>query len=253
MYKPATSALPIPEHLWHVGGAVSFFAGPQGRNDVHAHSTAVLLTGLYGDLRVRFEDQDWLRCQAAVVPAGVRYEFDMAGEPLSVLYVEPEIAGTDALAPLLSNHAEAGRALVGSAADVRLFREFFEHRATSDDALLDIVRFSKSRASKHIDPRICQVLGQLSASSERSDAIADLASNVGLSVSRFQHLFSEEVGVPLRRYRTWQRLRRAIKDVCNGSRLVDAALNAGFYDQAHFSREFRRTFGAPASRGLKSR
>ena len=56
--------------------------------------------------------------------------------------------------------------------------------------------------------------------------------------------------MPFRRYRVWHRLRAAIREVAQGSNLTAAAHAAGFADQAHFTREFRRTFGAPPSRGL---
>ena len=56
--------------------------------------------------------------------------------------------------------------------------------------------------------------------------------------------------MPFRRYRAWQRLRAAIREVAGGSSLTAAAHAAGFADQAHFTRSFRRTFGAPPSRGL---
>jgi AraC-like DNA-binding protein len=45
-------------------------------------------------------------------------------------------------------------------------------------------------------------------------------------------------------------MRAAIGDIINGSNFTTAAHAAGFADQVHFAREFRRTFGAPASRGL---
>jgi AraC-like DNA-binding protein len=70
------------------------------------------------------------------------------------------------------------------------------------------------------------------------------------SLSRFQHLFTQEVGVPFRRYRAWCRMRAAIAAVLHGNNLTDAAHAAGLSDQAHSSREFHRIFGAPAHRSL---
>jgi len=51
--------------------------------------------------------------------------------------------------------------------------------------------------------------------------------------------------VPFRRYRAWHRLRAAIREVAGGSSFTAAAHAAGFADQAHFTRVFSRTFGAP--------
>ena len=42
----------------------------------------------------------------------------------------------------------------------------------------------------------------------------------------------------------------AIRTAAGGDNLTTAAHAAGFADQAHFSRAFRRTFGAPPSHGL---
>jgi len=56
--------------------------------------------------------------------------------------------------------------------------------------------------------------------------------------------------VPFRRYRAWCRMRGAIAAALTEDRLTDAAYVAGFSDQAHFSREFRRTFGARPQNSL---
>ncbi len=135
-------------------------------------------------------------------------------------------------------------------------RELYERRANSESidlALQDLVRFSKTRARRQIDARVVRVVGGFHEQFLDPMPVAELARTVGLSSSRLQHLFAREVGVPLRRYRTWQRLRAAIREVASGSSYTNAAHRAGFYDQSHFSREFRRTFGAPASRGLPRR
>lgn len=58
-----------------------------------------------------------------------------------------------------------------------------------------------------------------------------------------QHTFRKEVGVPIRRFRVWFRLKAAALYMQRGSSLVDAALAAGFYDQPHFSNAFREPFG----------
>ncbi|NRQ35894.1 helix-turn-helix transcriptional regulator [Nonomuraea sp. NN258] len=74
----------------------------------------------------------------------------------------------------------------------------------------------------------------------RLRAVADA---VHLSPSRLAHLFSAHVGIPLRPYVRWLRLRRAIDRVAAGETLTAAAHTAGFTDGPHFTRAFRRTFG----------
>ena len=80
--------------------------------------------------------------------------------------------------------------------------------------------------------------------------VATWAMQSGLSPSRFQHLFTEQIGVPFRRYRSWNRMRQAIREILRGHNFTTAAHATGFTDSAHFSHEFRKTFGAPATIGL---
>jgi AraC-like DNA-binding protein len=71
----------------------------------------------------------------------------------------------------------------------------------------------------------------------------EVAAAVGVSVSRLTHLFTEQVGIPLRRYVLWLRLRMAITEVLAGADLTDAAHSAGFADSAHLTRTCRDMFG----------
>lgn len=78
-----------------------------------------------------------------------------------------------------------------------------------------------------------------------------MATAVHLSSSRFNHLFSAEVGVSFRDYRIWSQVRSAMSSMAQGPRLTDAALSGAFVDSSHFSRMFRRTFGMTPSSVLK--
>jgi AraC-like DNA-binding protein len=76
---------------------------------------------------------------------------------------------------------------------------------------------------------------------------ADLAARVGISASRLTHLFTAQVGLPLRRYVLWLRLMIARDAVAGGADLTTAAHAAGFADSAHLTRTCRETFGLPPS------
>lgn len=239
--------------FWHVDDGRAFFAGPLGHNASHQHSIPVYLAGLYGRFGLRIHGVPWLSCRTAVIPAGVPYEFDMGGDPLAVFYVEPNVAGVEALIPLARSTREVNGALVGSAGEITLMRDCYEDPSSATwigVALSDVVAFSKQRTARVLDPRVLRVVESMQTRYGDLTPVSYFASSVGLSASRFQHLFTQEVGVPFRRYRAWQRTRAAIREIENGSNFTSAAHAAGFADQPHFAREFRRTFGASASHSL---
>lgn len=78
-----------------------------------------------------------------------------------------------------------------------------------------------------------------------------LAQLVYLSNDRFNHLFKECMGIPLRRYINDIRLHSAAgwleKGLCTPA---EAASQAGFTDYNHFGRLFRQTFGCTPSQLL---
>ncbi len=77
--------------------------------------------------------------------------------------------------------------------------------------------------------------------------LADLAQEVALSSSRLSHLFRAQMGYPLQKYIIWERMKKAVNLIrLKGFSLGQAALEAGFYDAAHFSHHFRELFGLNA-------
>lgn len=66
--------------------------------------------------------------------------------------------------------------------------------------------------------------------------------------------FSREFGIPPHRYITGRRLELARRHLLTGLPAAEAAIRAGFYDQAHLTRHFRKLLGiGPARYGLGSR
>ncbi|MFI6689993.1 helix-turn-helix domain-containing protein [Streptomyces sp. NPDC050485] len=77
-------------------------------------------------------------------------------------------------------------------------------------------------------------------------SMAQLAHEVGWSQSQLERRFLEQIGVTPKTAARIMRLRRSLRLLTDGHSTAEVALLAGYYDQAHFSREFKKMTGFPA-------
>ncbi len=83
----------------------------------------------------------------------------------------------------------------------------------------------------------------------RGTSLGNLASRSGLSTRHVRRLFVEEIGVGPSVCTRVVRVRTATALLENThARLADVAQHAGYYDQAHFTREFRTLIGVTPGR-----
>src|SRR5262249_22653279 len=99
-----------------------------------------------------------------------------------------------------------------------------------------------------IDPRVAQSIEWIRAGRDGGILVRDIAAEVDLSESRFSHLFTEHVRVPVRRYLLWLRLRDALHMMAaEGGSLTETAHSAGFADSSHLTRTFKTSLGIAPS------
>jgi AraC-like DNA-binding protein len=239
----------------HAGESSSFWAGTAQRLDAHQGGAAVLLAGLYGKFRLRLQGQDWTLCRAAFIPAGVWHELDFFGEPFAAVYAEPSQGGHAALVPLLRCPMPLQSVLTGETDAIALLRDVYEDSRSETwvgQAIDDLLGFARRGVpAEPWDGRLARVIDLIANEDANLWTAQKLAQSIGLSASRFQHVFTQQAGVPFRRYRAWSRLRRAWLGIAKGATITQAAHAAGFFDSAHLAREYRRTFGAVPSNGLR--
>ena len=258
LYEPAMTPLaPARLHL----GEHSLYLGQLGPVALHVHATAVMVVGLYDEVRFRpatgAGPAFWQRAQAVVVPGGVPHELHTGDAPVAVFYPSRVKADIQALAALLrSSRQDLASCLFGTCDDRTSFRALYESGtripADAEDPLDDLLSSHHVvRKSRPLDPRVQAVMTQLHRAPHQTDALTAVAAAHGLSPSRLMHLFAEHLNTPFRRYRTWCRLQNALREACSGVSLTQAALAAGFSDSQHFSREFRRAFGVTASEVMR--
>lgn len=70
-----------------------------------------------------------------------------------------------------------------------------------------------------------------------------VARHCSVSAGHLARAFRRATGTSLHNFHVLLALRKAKARLQEGAPLVEAALDNGFYDQAHFTREFVRTFG----------
>jgi AraC-like DNA-binding protein len=83
----------------------------------------------------------------------------------------------------------------------------------------------------------------LDANCEQNVSIRSLADLAGLSPYYLVRAFHRQVGVPPHRYQTIVRVHRARTLLKSGAALSEVAYRAGFCDQSHLTRCFKRTLG----------
>jgi AraC-like DNA-binding protein len=180
----------------------------------------------------------WLRPSGKVGVVGVRFH------PWSAYRVlrSPLIEITDrrvALAGLM----EGSPALVEAAS------------ACAEDAQrVDVVLDFVARRLAQDDPGDDEIVARCVARLVEDVSIDALARELDVNRRALERRFAERVGVPPRVLAGILRLRRFFDQLdFAGAPLLDAALAAGYYDQSHFAREFRRYAGLSATEFLATR
>ncbi|MFB9838919.1 helix-turn-helix domain-containing protein, partial [Actinoallomurus acaciae] len=102
------------------------------------------------------------------------------------------------------------------------------------------VRRAGGRPSSELDGRLLDAMRTLT---DEPLSMVALAAEVGLSPQRLRALARQQLGMPLTRWRGWRRLARSAEALREGRPLSGAALEGGFADQAHLTREMRRMMG----------
>ena len=101
------------------------------------------------------------------------------------------------------------------------------------------------RTPPRLDWRVGRALQHWLLARGELPAVEDVAKRVGLSPGHFRQLFTADIGIPARRYRTWVLLLRAFR-VQDARSVTEIAHEAGFTDLAHFARACRTFLGVTA-------
>lgn len=207
--SPVREFDPLQPERWRDYG--SFVAGP---SDVHA---LVGSTGRMAGVQVDFS------------PLGARR---FLNAPLFTL--RNRIVEVDAL------WGKAGRRLTGELAEARSWEERFR--------ILDREIAARVAAATPVHPGLAWAVTALAASAGTT-RIGELVDRVGWSQKHFIQRFEHELGLAPKVMARVLRFNRALIQLRRPEavRLADVAADCGYYDQAHFTRDFRAFAGITPS------
>ena len=209
--------------------------------DPHTHSAMQLSVGLGAAPRVRLGGT-WHHARGALVDSGTPHAFDCDGTLTAIGWVEVESeAGRRLRDEVLEGRPYA--VLEGAECD-RLASAIGVTRAEEITCSGAYLRWRETLRAlvpglpdePDVDARIGAVLAHLRTAPIPPPTVTSLAALVHLSESRLQHVFREQVGVPIRRYLLWHRYLTAMSYLADGATATVAAHSAGFADSAHFTR-----------------
>lgn len=233
-------------YVWP-GGSLWIGRG-HGRGDWHSHHALQIALALDGTCRFRTRAAGtWDEFTGAIVHSNRPHQFEADGVPIAQIFVEPETTEgralrrrfTDDVCALPDPEREAM---------VKLLSDAYRHA----DGANEIVATTKTAVAllagasgpgEPVDARVIKAIDVMRARMRENQSLADVATAVALSASRFRHLFVQETGTSFRAYLLWLRLNIAIQHVMAGGSWTDAAHEAGFADSSHLHRTFKRMLG----------
>jgi AraC family transcriptional regulator len=237
--------------VWE-GASLWVFAGTtnQARTDFHSHHAIQVTFSLEGAFLLRTQS-DELAGPIVAVAADASHIFEAHGAAAH-LFIEPDGLTGRALSSLWFDKSSL-KQVDGSNVQQILSRLADDFKKAMTDA--DLISMGKQlvRAlAADVEPakgdrRVDAMVSFVSDNLDDPLTLPMIASHVALSTGRASHLFVEQTGLPLRTYVLWRRVARAVELYSGGAALTEAAYGAGFADQAHLSRTFRRMFGLPAA------
>ena len=242
MLLPASKHVGASAFTWP---AALFLWGAGSWTDLHRHHCVQLVLTFHGTLRFRERpDGRWTTCRAVLVTSDAWHEVDARGTQVLIAFVDSE----SDLGTSLAERTKSNVALIAPGTTSTWRAQLGDPTSLTAARVEPWVTQTllRDRRPPSLDHRVKRVLRALPKRLAEGEPVSlkIVAATVGLSPSRFLHVFTTSVGVPLRPYVLWLRLQCGARELARGTSVAAAAHAAGFSDAAHFTRTFRRMLGA---------
>ncbi len=234
-------------YLWPDSG---LFAGSNATSKLHRHYALQITYVLSPPCRIRTNNQsNWNEWYGFVALPGHRFQAEVKGRFVTVFIDVNHPHYWSYKNSIYASRAQNGIAPIHvSPILIEELDELYDSGFTDKEAKAwiesDVISmFCPSGGLKTIDSRIQSIQNYIENILPNKPSLLDIASLVDLSSSHVMTLFKQQVGITIRRYVLWRRLKRALVSITKGESLTIAAHNAGFTDSAHLTHTFVRMFG----------
>jgi AraC-like DNA-binding protein len=237
---------PIPEGLQDYPYWPPLIAstGRGSRSAPHAHHAMHVVLARAGSISCTIEGET-ISAPGFLTAPDVLHQLDASGAEVLLVFIDPESAAGVSIRPNLKGavHSfgeEARSLLVEGSSPESIMKEGGSLWCTTLIKSMGAIPQPPKRLHSRVK-RVLDDLRQLGPGADNS--LESLARRAGLSEGRFMHIFTESVGIPIRRYLAWRKLQRAAAAIVFGMSATEAAHIAGFSDSAHLTKSFRQMLG----------
>jgi AraC-like DNA-binding protein len=231
-------------HLMLITPERVFYAGLLGRPKERCPGAFHVYVAIKGGLWLTTADGREIYGEFAIVAPNVRHTIVSDYRSAICLVIEPESVRPGAFeefAKRLSGPEGNLSACRIRAAYGRLLQRQCGVGVTS--AEFDTMCFGEALPPRALDPRVVRSIAQIGRFSGEPVTATSCAAEVGLSPSRFLHLFKQETGISFRSFRAWKRARHLLHFANQNINLAHLAQDIGYPDSTHFSHSIRRFYG----------
>lgn len=223
-------------------------ANPRATSE-HSHPLVQLVLALEKSFLSKNTEGNWIEKKGLLIAPNHYHECDAKNIP--IISIDPEsLFGEWVLNQYLKDQVIIDYPTDGN--ESFNLNAFLGHvRNENWDAVRTIIEsafdYQADYQSVQKDERITRILAYISQNINQPINTEALMNVAHLSESRLLHLFKEKMGLPIRNYILWYRLKIAFKKIIKGKQLTEVAYSAGFSDQSHFTRTCINMIGVPPS------
>lgn len=225
---------------------------------LHQHPVIQLVIGIDAPFLKKDENDLWQPHRSLLIAPNVAHECNAVNKKVFSLNIEPE----SKIGDHILRSFKKGESFKNLNDDELAYFDFNKiDQMIKDEELEKLYRLicnffymknPKTSASLPPDERIEKIRKYIQENIRKKFETNELRQLVFLSESRLLHLFKENVGIPIRNYILWIRIKTAIELIVSGKNLTYAAHEAGFSDSPHLSKTFVNTIGLNPAELLKN-
>lgn len=220
----------------------------------HRHYAMQLFLGIEENLSICVEDQ-MIECSCLLINKNVNHRFSTQNRLHISVIIQPTSDLSKPLYEIMGQSqyrifdAEDRREVVKCGHDL-LRNNNIETYRVFIQALYNYLGIVETE--RRYDDRIQALLYDIEHCNCDDHSISAFANKVLLSESRLSHLFSEQVGIPMKSYIQFHQLQKAFFVLLNGKSITEAAMAANFDTPSHFAAVVKRMMGMSARTSLKN-